>query len=80
MYPDAYYHAIYPSLSLEELIHYASLRLGASLQNRKAWFLKVVESSAEGSASAERDIISYARYLLSPSVLAKLEKSPRRGS
>jgi len=79
MYPDAYYRAIYPSLSLDDLIRYASLRLGANFQNPKAWFLKVVESSAEGSASAGRDIISYARYLLPPSVLAKLEKEfPKR--
>jgi len=79
MYPDAYYRAIYPSTPLPELIHYASLRLGANLQNPRAWFLKAVDPSTGDSVLGERDIISYARYLLPAAVLAKLEKEfPRR--
>lgn len=102
MYPDAYYRAIYPSTSLSDLIHYASLRLGSNLQNPKAWFLKVIDpnpseapnptssnssirdpsnsdSSEANPGSDEQEIVSFARYLLPPSVLRKLEEEfPRR--
>jgi hypothetical protein len=72
MYPDAYYRAIYPSTTLPDLIYCASLRLGANLQNSKAWFLKVVDPETQ-------EIISYARYLLPPAIIVKLELgNPRR--
>jgi len=80
MNSDAYYRAIYPSTSLPDLIHYASLRLGTNLQNPKAWFLKAIKPF-EGDSTVQKshEIIAYCRYLLPPSVLKKLEKDfPRR--
>lgn len=89
MYSDAYYRAIYPTTPLTDLIHYASLRLGANLQNPKAWFLKVVAADEhpaspnnappDGTPQADREIIAYVRYILPPAILAKLEgQYPKR--